>query len=62
MQGAGKSVRSSTGINPRLVDQHFRVVLPKEVVEALCLRRGSHVAFTVDKGVVGMRKVRLTLE
>ncbi|MCA1811983.1 MAG: AbrB/MazE/SpoVT family DNA-binding domain-containing protein [Halobacteriales archaeon] len=49
-------------INPRLVDRHFRVVLPKEVVDFLGLERGSHVAFTVSDGEVRMQRVRLTLE
>ncbi|MCA1812060.1 MAG: AbrB/MazE/SpoVT family DNA-binding domain-containing protein [Halobacteriales archaeon] len=50
------------GINPRLVDQHMRVVLPKNVAAALHVRQGDHVAFQVDGDEVRLRKVRLGLE
>ncbi|HEX2066606.1 MAG TPA: AbrB/MazE/SpoVT family DNA-binding domain-containing protein [Candidatus Thermoplasmatota archaeon] len=41
----------------------MRVVLPKEVVDTLHLRRGSHVHFVLlPDGRVEVRRVRLTLE
>lgn len=54
--------RGIQGINPRLVDQHMRVVLPKNVVDALHLRQGDHVAFVVDGHEVTLRKVKLSLD
>ncbi|HEX2065866.1 MAG TPA: AbrB/MazE/SpoVT family DNA-binding domain-containing protein [Candidatus Thermoplasmatota archaeon] len=43
-------------INPRLVDKHMRVVLPKDVTAALHLRQGDHVHFDVRHGDVVVRK------
>jgi AbrB family looped-hinge helix DNA binding protein len=54
--------RRAPSINPRLVDQHFRVVIPREVRDALRVKQGSHVSFIVTGGFVEMRKVHLTLE
>lgn len=52
---------TDTPIDPRLVDQHMRVVLPKAVQQALKLRRSDHVAFVVTGPRVEIRKVHLTL-
>lgn len=58
----GWMARGVQGINPRLVDQHNRVVLPKSVTDALHLKHGDHVAFVVVGGEVRLRKVKLALE
>lgn len=49
-------------INPRLVDQHMRVVLPKSVADALNVEAGGYVVFLVDGSEVRLRKVKLALE
>lgn len=54
--------RSFQGINPRLVDQHMRVVLPKNVADALNVKQGDHVAFVVAGDEVKLRKVKLSLD
>jgi bifunctional DNA-binding transcriptional regulator/antitoxin component of YhaV-PrlF toxin-antitoxin module len=54
--------RGVEGINPRLVDQHMRVVLPKNVADALHVRHGDHVAFVVEGHEVKLRKVKLSLD
>ncbi|HEX2065528.1 MAG TPA: AbrB/MazE/SpoVT family DNA-binding domain-containing protein [Candidatus Thermoplasmatota archaeon] len=60
---AASAPRRVLEIEPRLVDQHYRVVLPREVQAALGLQPGSHVHFAVDgQGQVSLRRVRLTLE
>lgn len=50
---------SRTGLppKPRLVDQHMRVVLPKEVVTALGVKAGDHVIFQVDGNEVRLKRV-----
>lgn len=53
--------RGETKLQPRLVDQHKRVVLPKEVLEALSLDSGDHVAFAIDGKRVEIRKVNWTV-
>jgi bifunctional DNA-binding transcriptional regulator/antitoxin component of YhaV-PrlF toxin-antitoxin module len=55
-------VRSVEGINPRLVDQHMRVVLPKNVADALHVKQGDHVAFVIEGYEVKLRKVKLSLD
>ncbi|HUR64174.1 MAG TPA: hypothetical protein VM241_06810 [Candidatus Thermoplasmatota archaeon] len=57
------------GVNPRKVDQHFRVVLPAEVIEALGLEvprvpgNDYYVHFTLTAdGRIELQRVRLTLE
>ena len=54
--------RSAQGINPRLVDQHMRVVLPKNVADALHVRQGDPVAFVVEGHEVKLRKVKMSLD
>jgi AbrB family looped-hinge helix DNA binding protein len=54
--------RGTEGINPRLVDQHMRVVLPKNVADALHIKQGDHVAFVIVGSEVKLRKVKLTLD
>jgi AbrB family looped-hinge helix DNA binding protein len=50
-------------IDPRLIDQHSRVVLPQEVKDALNAGPGDRVHFLVlPGGKVEVRKVRLSLE
>jgi bifunctional DNA-binding transcriptional regulator/antitoxin component of YhaV-PrlF toxin-antitoxin module len=53
---------AESDIDPRLVDQHMRVVLPKAVVQALKLKRGDHVAFVLTGAKVEVRKVKLSLD
>ena len=53
---------SVNGINPRLVDQHMRVVLPKNIADALRIKRGDHVAFIVEEDSIKIRKVVLNLD
>lgn len=43
---------------PRLIDRQKRVVLPAEVLQALDVGAGDHVAFDVEGGQVGVRRVR----
>jgi AbrB family looped-hinge helix DNA binding protein len=40
----------------------MRVVLPKNVADALGVKQGDHVAFVVGGGEVRLRKVKLALE
>jgi AbrB family looped-hinge helix DNA binding protein len=40
----------------------MRVVIPKNVADALHVKQGDHVAFIVSGETVQMRKVRLTLD
>ena len=47
---------------PRLVDQHKRVVVPKEVLEALGIDSGDYVAFKVENRTARMFKVELSLK
>lgn len=47
---------------PRLVDQHKRVVLPNDVMERLDLERGDYIAFEEEKGKVWLRKVTWSME
>lgn len=42
---------------PRLIDTQMRVILPQEVVDALKVKEGDYVAFTVDSGGVHLRRV-----
>ncbi|MHB8634133.1 MAG: AbrB/MazE/SpoVT family DNA-binding domain-containing protein [Thermoplasmatota archaeon] len=53
---------ASKRLDPRLVDRYLRVVLPKEVVAALKVGPGDHVAFVVEGNRVEVRKVRMSLE
>ncbi len=46
---------------PRLVDQHNRVVLPKEVLDGLHLSSGDYVAFGVDGDKAWIKKVKWTV-
>jgi bifunctional DNA-binding transcriptional regulator/antitoxin component of YhaV-PrlF toxin-antitoxin module len=55
-------MRPVLGINPRLVDQHMRVVLPKNVADALHVKHGDHVAFVIEGHEVRIKRVRLSLE
>lgn len=43
---------------PRLIDRQKRVVLPAEVLQALEVTAGDHVAFDVEGGQVCVRRVR----
>lgn len=58
----GGVARSFQGINPRLVDQHMRVVLPRNVADILHVKQGDHVAFVVVGDEVRLRKVKLALD
>lgn len=49
-------------IDPRLIDGSWRVVLPKEAIAALKVKRGDHVGFVVSEGRVEIRKVKLAFE
>lgn len=48
--------------DPRLVDQHKRVVLPDDVMERLDLETGDYVAFEEEGGKVWLRKVTWSME
>jgi bifunctional DNA-binding transcriptional regulator/antitoxin component of YhaV-PrlF toxin-antitoxin module len=54
--------RAEKGIDPRLIDGSWRVVLPKEAIAALKVKQGDHVAFVVTEGRVEIRKVKLSLD
>ena len=43
---------------PRLVDQHKRVVLPKDVLDSLGLDSGDYVVFGVEGDKAWIKKVK----
>lgn len=53
--------RGESKLQPRLVDQHKRVVLPKEVLDILDLESGDHVAFAIEGKRVEILKVNWTV-
>lgn len=50
------------GINPRLVDQHMRVVIPKDAADALRIKPGDHLAFVVEGREVRVRRIKMVLD
>jgi len=56
------ATEGSAPINPRLIDQHMRVVIPKEAVDALRIKQGDHVAFVVEGREVRVRKIKMVLD
>lgn len=53
---------ASKKLDPRLVDRYLRIVLPKDVAEALKVGPGDHIAFVVDGSRIEVRKVKMSLE
>ena len=47
---------------PRLIDRQNRVALPPDVLKALDVKAGDHVAFEVNGKVVNIHKVKWTIE
>lgn len=49
-------------IRPRLIDPQRRVILPPEVMEALHVDIGDHVAFSIEDGMVRLHRVEFVLK
>lgn len=47
---------------PRLIDRQNRVALPQDVLKALDVQSGDHVAFDVDGDRVSIHKVRWVID
>lgn len=47
---------------PRLIDRQKRVALPPDVIKALGVQSGDHVAFEIDGERVTIHKVRWVIE
>lgn len=56
------SRRASPDPKPRLIDAQNGVALPSDVLDALGVESGDHVAFELESGRVTLHKVRWTVE